>query len=301
MRAPTFVFGLSCAWLFSLRQARAHDHQHHHQQHQHGHLHGQHDHHSHQQDYQGKETQYHERRRLNSNPKYQTDIPLDESGGIQAVLPDKHSNKECGVDHLVDKADIVVEETRLYAALQRAANHHDNPTTVRRYGRNLQDLDDSCQQISAACNQCIDIRVNLGLIGFVATDEASGQSWDLLPHPTDVMIDVITGDAPVNPNTDFSSVSDIQDLFAANLQVLNDAFVDSPFNFVWDRNADTRVEYDGSLLNVAEKQQEVTDAVGIADLMVLNVFVGFNVIFVEDAIVFGLANFAAAQRVGKGE
>ena len=83
---------------------------------------------------------------------------------------------------------------------------------------------------------------------------------------------------------------------------MNQAFVDTPFRFTWNRTANTRVVYDNTIGSLADHQKEVSQAVGVPDLKTLNVFVGEALLELDSSgFVLGFASPAAAQREGVGE
>ena len=85
----------------------------------------------------------------------------------------------------------------------------------------------------------------------------------------------------------------------ANIDVLNAAFVDSPFFFT---TGVTTVSNNVDWVNsVADYDGEISAAVGSYDLKQLDVFVGFNVLFIPNGVVLGLASPPSVQRAGVGE
>lgn len=197
-----------------------------------------------------------------------------------------------------DKLDAVMEQARLQVAAQRASSHnHHHHHHVRR----LQEMTANCDEIVAACQQCIEVPVNVGLIG-LTLQASNGQLVDFLPHPTSAMQRLIDGNTV--PVEDFSTIVDIQQLVKRNIDVLNEAFVKTPFKFVWNAITNTKVAFDDNysvVANIAAFPQEIANKVGVDDSRTLNIYVGWGVLQTDRGVVLGLASPAAAQRFGVGE
>ena len=137
----------------------------------------------------------------------------------------------------------------------------------------------------------MEIPVYLHLTSFLV-DAMDGGTAELIPHPTDKYIQLVSdGDPPLIE--EFSTQADIEALFADNLVVLNDAFIDTPFTFRWVNTTVTaNLDY---MVDVANYTNGFGSSIGIKDLSALNVYVGLRVDDL-DLGTLGLATFPASQR-----
>lgn len=188
-----------------------------------------------------------------------------------------------------DKHGAIMEKVRMEAKIakqrQNSKHHH----------RHLQMLTDNCTQIIQTCQQCISIKVNLHLTLFTRS------GYELIPHPTPSVVALSRGERLTI--ADFSSVSQIQSLFNDTINVVNNAFVDTPFNFVWDSSDTTLSNNEAWVDAVGTFQDDMSAAVGSGDLRQLDVFLGFRV---TDPVIsgtnsVGMSSFASVQKAGRGE
>lgn len=211
---------------------------------------------------------------------------------------DDHANHHkcvCGHEGFVgNKKRAVVDGARVQAAKDRLINDESSRSGSHRYLQSSPDILATCTEIVEDCAQCIDIHVNLHLTSFTS----STLGVELIPHPTTAVVSLTNGTAITA--ADFSTVEQIQALFADTIDVVNNAFADTPFSFSWDP-VNTTVSDNVTWVDaVGDHQGDISAAVGSGDLRQLDVFLGLRLTS-DSVLTFGLASFASVQRAGIGE
>ena len=208
------------------------------------------------------------------------------------VTENPHNHPHACAHKGLDKEQAMIETARVEAAV---AKQKTQSTYHRQRHLQMGLLTDNCTEIVKACRHCISIKMNLHLTTF------NRSGYELIPHPTQTIIAMNQGQSlTVN---DFSSITTIQQLFADNIEVVNNAFEETPFSFVWDP-LDTTVSNNATWVDaIAAHQADISAAVGSGDLRQLDVFLGFRVTDprVSGQNSTGMASFASVQRAGVGE
>lgn len=152
-------------------------------------------------------------------------------------------------------------------------------------------LPTSCDEMCD--DQCITIQVRLNLLCLETN------VGPIVPHPTAVADAALRG-APFYRNN-FSSPKDIAASFGQNMQVLNQAFNGTPFGFEWDGTWQIGVST-GATTKAFENRGQASQVMGSGDVRVLDVFLGFALLNLDDGgTILGLATPAAAQTDGTGD
>jgi hypothetical protein len=167
-----------------------------------------------------------------------------------------------------------------------AASHSDKDDGDRRHL-----VTASCEEL---CDQCIEIETHLHLI------EANVGFGAFIPHPTATVARLLNDPTSVSAN-EFTTPDELTTLFQANIAVVNDAFVGTPFRFRFVPEGTTRTVNNDWSNNAVDFQADMSRAVGVGDLQVLDVFWAFNLQSTQGGIILGIASLPAAQIAGEGD
>ena len=192
---------------------------------------------------------------------------------------DHHAGHDCGTA-TPSQHKAVVDQLRLRAAFDD--NHG---------GRRLQ-VPTACTEM---CEQCIEVEVYLHLILGNLTSLGP-----IIPHPTEVVLDLIN-DVPGATTADLSTEDDINNLFQNNVDIVNQAFVGTPFRFRFVREATTQTISNDWSNDGAEFQPEMSEALGSGELTKMHVFLVWNVRQSIGGLTLGIASLPAAQIADDGD
>eukprot|EP00977_Amphora_coffeiformis_P009504 scaffold2193_cov171-Amphora_coffeaeformis.AAC.10 len=151
-----------------------------------------------------------------------------------------------------------------------------------------------CTQL---CNQCIEIGVNLHLIGW----DVQGEVEPFIPHPTDTLLAFVGGTAS---RQDLSTADDIIALFQANVGVVNRAFEGTPFRFTFTPSTTTTTANNEWSFNATDFVADMSRALGSGDLRQLDVFVVWSLVeqtIDSTSVVLGQASYSSLQLADEGD
>ena len=133
-------------------------------------------------------------------------------------------------------------------------------------GRGLQYA--TCEQL---CKRCIRIRTAFHLTGIT---DATGTPR--IPHPTFLADEYFAGLGSTIPPTAWTTYDQLMTLINAQMQVLNDSFADTPFRFELIPVSTSIAANDDWTRYPGTYGNEISAALGIPGLDVLNVFLTYN-------------------------
>jgi hypothetical protein len=149
----------------------------------------------------------------------------------------------------------------------------------------------SCEEL---CDQCIEIETHLHLI------EANVGFGAFIPHPTATVDRLLNDPTSVSAN-EFTTPDELTTLFQANMAVVNDAFVGTPFRFRFVPEGTTRTVNNDWSIGAVDFRADMSRAVSVGDLKVLDVFWAYNLQSTEGGVILGIASLPAAQIAGEGD
>lgn len=178
----------------------------------------------------------------------------------------------CGA-HDPTPQERVAEEVRLQAALNNGR-------------RQLQV--ESCDNLR---DPFIEIQVNLHL--------TTVNNLFLHPNPA---VTRLVDNGPTFDESELSTQSDLEDLFQLNIDILNQAFDNTPFRFVFMREHTTVTDNIDWTFDLSRYQIEISQAVGSRDLRQMDVFCAYNLEERDDDLVLrGRAAPGPLQLSGTGD
>lgn len=202
--------------------------------------------------------------------------------GASIVSVNAHGNGKCGTLP-PDPVTAGMEELRL----RHLKDNHSGR-------RKLQY--ESCHEL---CKACIEIPVAFHLTGVADVD-----GIPRIPHPTFVAVEYFFGDpASITPSA-WTTFDELTTMIDEQMIVLNDSFADTPFYFTLQSvGPDVAANNDWTSFP-ADYGQDMSAALGVPDLTVLNVFLCYSAQSMSDdgfSITIGFATLPGWQFEGLGD